>query len=192
VRVIFTALAGILILALALVGGYFSFSKDSGDNSATQHQPKNSTFEPSSQNGLGKEWVVYKGESEGIKFTFKYPADLKQKKLPIDNKIFHLVSNTDSIGHQFKDGDILLAIAVLEEIEPETDLESQITTFAGLKATKFTGVQDNANILAFYINGQAPVGKNQYFVFDCHTSPPDNISLKTVCEKISETFEFVD
>ncbi len=161
------------------------------------------------------DWKTYTGETNGIEFSLKHPANLfvtgfawTSSPKP-DPEAAGFSTNKDQqpgSTAELENGEIRLAIkAHLNEQfgiqEQYIKKPSTSSSFAGLKALKFSGrvsdaylsaaVQRLDGMVVYYVNNEGSVDKNHHLVFECKFSPYSDKSLESTCETIASTFKFL-
>ena len=219
----------IIVVAGLISGAYWFFvinkSSDTSDLTGPVPKPNVSTATPSATSSTKKDetgdWKTYTGESNGIKFTLKYPptffdTGFQWTSSPVPDPE---AAGFDNVKGQapggtspLVDGEIRLAIKALTEEESKIygerigiarTIEKPTTpaTFAGLKALKYSGrepavegpnYQIDDGIVMYYVNNQPPVDENSHLIFECIFNPYTDTSLEKTCETIAATFKFLD
>ncbi|MEX0621523.1 MAG: hypothetical protein WD187_00815 [Candidatus Woykebacteria bacterium] len=175
-------IVGLLLIVLAGFGVYSSFNR--------------TNYSVDLKSG----WRTYTGQIAAIKFSFNYPTNLVPRTIQIKGTDYHTIGNLDlernTLLPGFKDGDVLLIIAVLDEINQADPSHKNLTftdaIFSGLPAKKAIVNQDNAHTLVYYVNGAENIRDDQFLVFDCHTSPPNNKDLINLCTQVADSFKIHD
>ena len=189
----------LFLFSLVGVGLYLLIPRPNEDPSPTTQPEKQAT--PSAKKDETADWKIYTGESYKVKFSLKYPQNLKAGKDPLGDPSNQVVfTNPNSqFGYVFKEGTIYLLVQVLSH-EPEVmrlNPTHDEAMFAGLEAKRiidkdYRFIEQNVGLVFYSINNQSPISADQYFVFECDFVPASDNNLKETCQKIADTFKFLD
>jgi hypothetical protein len=187
--------------------------------SAKQATPSGKPKTPSTEKDETADWKTYTGESNGIKFSLKYPPSFKVTGFqwtssPTPDPEAAGFGNNGGPGKTgpLENGEVTLAIKALTTdefsdlggyvgIEATIAKPTESSTFAGLEALKYSGrapkpehsvSQSTDGRVMYYITDQSPVDSSQHFIFECLFNPYTDDSLENVCETIASTFKFLE
>ncbi|HEX7455900.1 MAG TPA: hypothetical protein VF303_00315 [Candidatus Nanoarchaeia archaeon] len=190
-------LIGAVVIAIGVVVAYFILNLAQSEAtpvpaveikkatpSAKIATPSSQKEDKSTDEDETSDWRKFKGELDGIIFSFKYPKNYKLDSKLQGEKETLLVGTSKTLKGILTEEDVLATIYVSSVSSP-TESSEYNSSFAGLDAKEI----DDGESLHYFVNNQSPIGPNQVFTFSCVRSP---FSLAETCEQIAGSFRFLE
>ena len=179
----------ILIGIVAITFWYFTRPKESETSPVTTTKTSTSSAKTATRSAQKDEiagWKTFNSEQGGVKFSLKYPNNFTAlPENPAQGG--DIITNKASVIGNFKNGDILVSI-VIWKTATRRKVQYQDSVFAGLKAEKGVGTDQDLGVVTYYITH---INSENDFSFECTFLPPTDSNLKQTCETIANTFKFL-